>query len=153
MLRDNIEPLFEKNGCMKLVLDEYRERLFDNRVRSLCRISELNIFFGYYNTTCTCMPTTINLQKYNFESNTWTEFRTIGALCSRMSFVNGDLVLFQGNPCIKVSTDLTSRKAKRLINPSQSPNSRKYVRICSSPAKHIFQAILNSDNNLLLIRR
>lgn len=84
---------------MKLVVDEYRDRLFDVRLRSLYRNCKYNIFYGYYDRS----RTAIVLLKYHLSNNTWTEFRSFAALTPRWSFVNGDLFVFQGRPCKKVS--------------------------------------------------
>lgn len=92
MLSGKIEPFFEKHGAIKLVVDEYRRRLYNNSVKSLCRNIEFNIFYGHYDSQCKG----IRLQKYNVKTNTWTKFRMIlsnfGAI---HCYLNGNLFLFE----------------------------------------------------------
>lgn len=98
MLNETVEPFYEKHGCLKLVLDEYRryrKRSYNSGAISLCRIAPpvIKLF-------CTAWKKGAKeMEIYEFDENLelWAKLRTVTFEIGPISYcvyANGKLFVF-----------------------------------------------------------
>lgn len=96
ILTESIEHVYETNDCAKMVMNEYRKRLLNNKAIVLHRYAPKEIYCSFLNSS----SNGIVIKKYDFAKNNWNEYKKVPFGATRYCFgsivLNGELFVMGG---------------------------------------------------------